>query len=187
MRITLPPLVFLIFALFLLTCGCTSEPPIKQPVVTVSDITLSDVSLQKMTVNTTVLINNPNPIGAHLEKVVFDVYYLDDTPKYLGHGERYDLDVKENGNTSLVIPVTISNMQALKAIGTLAEKESITIRVNGSAFIDVRVTSYEMPFEQSREFSASEFEAYLPVSSIAGVNVTEGIKTAKDLISQFTG
>ena len=59
-------IVFLLFFAFLLTCGCSSEPPIKQPTVTVTDIALSDVSLSKMVVNTTVNIQNPNPVGGRL-------------------------------------------------------------------------------------------------------------------------
>ena len=44
-------------------------------------------------------------------------------PVYLGHGERNSIDIRENGNTSVEIPVTISNLQALYAIGiALAER-----------------------------------------------------------------
>ncbi len=175
-------LVFLLFFTFLLTCGCSSEPPIKQPIVTVTDIALSDVSLSKMVVNTTVNIQNPNPVGGRLNKVVFDVWYLENKkPQYLGHGEQYAIDVKENANTTTTIPVTISNLQALYALGTLSQKGSIVLMVNGSAFVDVKVTSWEVKFAEEREFAASEFEAYLPVSSLGGINVTEGIQTAKDI------
>jgi len=176
-------MVFILFFVFLLTCGCSSEPPLKQPTAMVTDIELTDVSLRAMTVNTTVLIDNPNPIGANLKKIVFDVYYLDDTPQYLGHGERFDVDIRENGNTSVIIPVTISNMQALSAIGTLARKGSITLRVNGSAFVDVKVIEFELPFEQSREFAAGEFEAYFPMSAIASINVTEKVDQVRDFLS----
>ncbi|MDD1690676.1 MAG: hypothetical protein LUQ66_08455 [Methanoregula sp.] len=79
--------IFLLFAFFILTAGCT-EPPVKEPTVEVTDIALSDVSLQTMTVNTTVNIYNPNPVGATLNKVAFDVYYLDDTSHYLGTGNK---------------------------------------------------------------------------------------------------
>ncbi|HII99885.1 MAG TPA: LEA type 2 family protein [Methanoregula sp.] len=184
---SIPRGVFVVFFVFLLTCGCSSEPPLKEPTVTVTDITLADISLRSMTINTTILIDNPNPVGANLNKLAFSMYYLDGTPQYLGHGERYEVDIRENGNTSITIPVTVSNVQALKAIGTLAKEGSITLKVNGSAFIDVAVTEYEMPFEQSREFAASEFDVYFPVSTIASLNVTEGIRTAKDLFSQVTG
>jgi LEA14-like dessication related protein len=185
MSCRIPYLIFLILAGFLLTCGCTSEPPIKQPTVTVQDITLADVSLQKLTVNTTVTIYNPNPVGGRLNKVLFDVYYLDGTPKYLGHGEQYNIDVKENGNTSVTIPVAINNLQALYAIGTLSQKQSITLLVNGSAFVDVKVMSWEVPFKQSREFPASEFEAYLPISALSSINVTEKIGQARNFLSSL--
>ncbi|NMB79777.1 MAG: hypothetical protein GYA23_11870 [Methanomicrobiales archaeon] len=187
-RLTSFRLVFLIFFVFLITAGCTSEPPIQQPTVSVSDISLTDVSLKALTVNTTVNVNNPNPIGGHLNRVVFDVWYLaDGTPVYLGHGEQTNIDIRENGNTSVTIPVTISNMQALYALGSLSQKGSIVLMVNGSAFVDVKVTSWEMKFVEKREFAASEFEQYIPVSLISKVNVTEGIETAKSIWSQISG
>lgn len=187
MRFRIRHLALMVIAVFLLTCGCTSEPPIKEPAATVQDITLSEVSLQKLTVNTTVNIFNPNPVGARLNKVRFDVYYLDGTPQYLGHGEKYDIDVKENGNTSVTIPVTIGNLRALNAIGSLAQKGSITLMVNGSAFIDVKVTSWEVPFQKTREFAAGEFDAYLPMSAIASINVTEKIGKVTDFLSGISG
>src|SRR5512136_318220 len=110
--------VFPLFVIILFTAGCT-PPALKDPVVTVGDIALSDVSLQAMTVNTTVNIFNPNPVGADLKKVAFDVWYLDDTPHYLGHGEQTGVMVKENGNTSLTIPVRIGTVQAAQGVGSL--------------------------------------------------------------------
>jgi len=161
--------LFLLFALFLLTAGCM-EPPIKEPVVSVSDIGLSDVSLKTMTINTTVVIYNPNPVGARLNKLAFDVFYRDDGRNYLGHGERSGIELKENGNTTVTIPVTIGNIQALQATGSLVRKGSIVLVVNGSAFIDLKVTSFEKRFEQEKEFHAGTIEGVLPGSS---VNITD--------------
>lgn len=188
MRQSIHRMVFLVFFLFLFTCGCSSEPPVKQPTVTVSDIELADVSLRAMTVNTTVLINNQNPVGGHLNQVMFDIWYLDEgKPVYLGHGEQSNIDVKESGNTSVEIPVTIGNLQALYALGSLSQKGSIVLMVNGSAFIDMKVTSWELQFEEEREFAASEFDAYFPVSAIASINVTEKVGQVKDLLSGLQG
>jgi LEA14-like dessication related protein len=178
--------VFLVFALFLLTAGCI-QPALKDPVVTVGEISLSDVSLQAMTVNTTVNIFNPNPVGADLKKVAFDVWYIDDTSHYLGHGEQSGVSVKENGNTSLTIPVRIGTVQAVQGIGSLVRKGSILVRVNGSAVIDLTLTTYEKPFEQTREFSASEFEGRIP-ATIPGttVNVSEGIQQIGGLLGSVS-
>jgi len=173
---------FVLFAIFILVAGCT-EAPVKKPTVTVSDIVLSDVSLQTMTVNTTVTIFNPNPVGARLNKVIFDVYYIDDDAHYLGYGEQTGIDVKESGNTTVTIPVKIGNIPALQAIGSLVEKGSITLKVNGSASIDLKVTSYELPFEESREFRVSEFEGLIPVSSI---NITEKLEQARGIWDALT-
>lgn len=177
--------VFFIFCLFLFTCGCSSEPPLQAPEVTVTDIALADLSLRSMTVNTTILVSNPNPVGANLNRIVFDVYYLDGTPRYLGHGERHEVDISANGNTSIAIPVIVDNLQALRAIGTLAEKGSITLRVNGSAFIDVAVTEYEVPFAKSRTFDARDFDIYLPVSALASINISEKVGQVRDILSSL--
>jgi LEA14-like dessication related protein len=177
--------LFILITLFVLVSGCM-EPPIKEPSVSVSTIGLSDVSLEALTVNTTVVIFNPNPIGAKLNKIAFDVYYLDGGQNYMGHGEYSNIDVRENGNTTITIPVTIENIPALKATGSLIRKGAIIIRVNGSAFIDVKVTSFEKRFEQSREFPISDFEGVIPGKSLSGssINITEKLEQLGGFLDQ---
>jgi LEA14-like dessication related protein len=182
------PGIFIIFALFIIIAGCT-EPPIKDPVVSVRDIELSNVTVPAMTVNTTVVIFNPNPIGAKLNKVAFDVSYLDDTPNYLGHGEQSNIDVISSGNTSVTIPVTIGTVPAIKAVATLVRKGSITLNVNGSAFIDVRLTSFEKRFEQSRQFPARDFGFPVPLTSVpvTSVNISDTLQKMGGLLDTVTG
>jgi LEA14-like dessication related protein len=178
-HLTLPG-VFLVFALFLLMAGCT-QPALKEPVVTVGNISLSDVSFQAMTVNTTINVFNPNPVGADLRNVTFDVWYVDDAEHYLGHGEQSGISIKENGNTSMTIPVKIGTVPAAQGVASLVQKGSITIRVNGSAFIDLKLMTYEKKFTQTEVFQASEFTGLLPES----FNVTKKLGQAKDLLSAF--
>ena len=172
--------VFVFFALFLLTAGCT-QPPLKEPVVTVGEISLSDVSLQAMNVNTTINVFNPNPVGADLRNVTFDVWYIDDAEHYLGHGEKSGIPIQANGNTSVTIPVKIGTVQAAQGIAALVQKGSITIRVNGSAFIDLRLMTIEKKFAQTEVFLASEFTGLIP----APINLTENLGQAQDLLSAF--
>ena len=75
---------------------------------------------------------------------------------------RLNIDVISSGNTTVSIPVTIGNIQAIKAVATLVRKGSLTLSVNGSALIDVRVTSFEKRFEQSREFQLRDFASLIP-------------------------
>jgi LEA14-like dessication related protein len=171
-----PRCILLLSALLILAAGCM-EAPVKEPTVSVSDIAFSDISLKSMKVNTTVIINNPNPFGAKLNKVAFDVYYLDDTPAYLGHGEQTNISMIQNGNTTVIIPVTIENIPALTALGSLVKKGSITLNVNGSAFIDVKVTSFEKRFGQNKTFMARDLG--IPANALPG--------TAFDALQQLAG
>jgi LEA14-like dessication related protein len=174
-----------LLAVVVLVSGCM-EPPIREPTVTVGDIALSDISLQKLTVNTTVLINNPNPVGARLNRVAFDVYYLDNGPIYLGHGEKTNIEIKANDTTPVTIPVTVGTLPAARAIGSLLQKGSITLNVNGSAFVDVKVTSWEKPFTQSQTYTTGDLESVLPMGSLTGgsVNVTDSLGKLRGLLSQ---
>jgi len=183
----IPSGIFILIAVFIFIAGCT-EPPIKDPVVTVGDIGLSDVTLQTMTINATVVIFNPNPVGAKLNKIAFDVYYLDDTPNFLGHGEQTDIDVISSGNTTVTLPVTIGNIQAIRAVATLVRKGSLTIGVNGSALIDVKVTSFEKRFEQSREFQLRDFASRIPATTVSGtpVTITDTLQQFSVLLDQVT-
>ena len=176
-----------IVVIVLLTAGCT-QPALEDPVVTVGNITLSDVSLQAMTVNTTVNIFNPNPVGADLKNVAFDVWYIDESPHYLGHGEQSGITVKESGNTSITIPVKIGTVEAVQGVGSLIQKGTLLIRVNGSAAIDLKLTTYDKPFEQTREFSVSEFEDLIPVKTIPGtdMSVSEGIQQLGGLLGSVS-
>lgn len=180
--------VFFLFALFIICAGCT-ESPLQEPTITVDDIALSDVSLKTLTVNTTVTIFNPNPVGATLNRVAFDVYSVDESEHYLGHGEQTNIIVKENGNTTVTIPVQIGKIPALQATGTLVQKGSLMLKVNGSAFLDIRVTSYELPFEHREVFTSGEFTNLLPAISLAGttINVTEGLAQAKGILDALSG
>ncbi len=177
-----------LFSGIILTCGCM-EPPVKEPTVTVQDIELTDVSLRAITLNTTVVIHNPNAVGATLNRVAFDVWYLDNGENYLGHGERTKINVKENGNTTVTIPVTIQNAPALSAFASLVQKGSLTVRVNGSAFIDIKLTEYEQPFSQQKTFTTDDFEAFIPVSALAGtgINVTAGLQQVAGMLGAAAG
>jgi LEA14-like dessication related protein len=164
-------------------------PPIQEPSVSVSDITVSDISLETIKVHTTIIIFNPNPVDANLTTVALDLYYLDDAKNHLGHGEESTIDVIKNGNTTVNLPVTIGNVKALKALGSLVQKGSITLYVNGSARMNIKGKSFEKPFEQSKEFRARDFEPLLPMTTIPGtsVNITEKLQQLRGLVESVRG
>jgi LEA14-like dessication related protein len=175
-----------LIVLLLLASGC-SEPPIREPVVTVTSITLSDISLRTLTVNTTVNIWNPNPVGARLEKVAFDITWFDETQKYLGHGERSGIDVNASGNTTVMIPVEIGTLEAAEAVASLVGNGALTLNVNGTATVDLKVTSFDKPFSRNRTFTSGEFSGLLPATVPGtGINLAEGMRQIGGLLGSVS-
>lgn len=131
-----------------------------------------------MTVNATVLVTNPNPIGGRLNRVDFDLFYIDDTRHHLGHGEQTNIDIKADDTTAVTIPVTLDNVHSLQALASFAKRGSLLLEVNGSAFVDIRVMSYERPFVRNATFYTRDFTSFLPQTPALpeSMNITEGLR-----------
>jgi hypothetical protein len=63
------------------------------------------------------------------------------------------------------------------------------LKVNGSAFIDIRVTSFEKQFEQSRQVQARDFKSLVTVSTGAGtsLNITDKLRQLGGLLDTGAG
>ena len=147
-------LAFLSIAIAIAVSGCTEQiqEQIQKPTVSVSSINVKGITPQNLNLYVHVIIDNPNPVGANLTKVAFDIYYLENgQSKYLGHGEKYNVEVRKQGQTTVTVPVVVENQQAINALMEAAKKGAITIRTSGSAFLDLKVTTFEIPFETSNE------------------------------------
>lgn len=143
-------LALFLIAAALAVSGCTEE--LQKPTVSVSDITVSGITLQTLNLDARIIIDNPNPVGANLTKIAFDIYYLENgESRYLGHGEKSNVEVRKQGPTPVIVPVVVENQQAIKAVIEAARRGAVTIRVSGSAFLDLGVTTFEIPFEDRRE------------------------------------
>ncbi|MFO7967727.1 MAG: LEA type 2 family protein, partial [Archaeoglobaceae archaeon] len=140
-----------------LLSGCSQKGmEFGKPTATVDDVTVQDVSMSNLELDVRVIVNNPNPVGAQLTKVVFDMYYLKDGQQnYLGHGEKQDIDIRKEGETTITIPTTIDNKQAISALVELAKEGSVTLKLSGSAYIDMKATNFEVPFEENEVISLS--------------------------------
>lgn len=137
-------LILMLIPLFL--SGCFGKL-IAKPTVTIDGVSVKDFTLQKLDLDVRVTIYNPNPIGITLRKIVFDIYYLDGQPKYLGHGEKKNIGIRSEGKTTVTIPVEVSNSRLIDAL-LKARKGEIKLKVNGSVYLDLKVTTFEIPFEE---------------------------------------
>jgi len=140
---------------------CLTEPVInpcagwtmllKEPVIAVNNVALRSFSLQNLTLDVTLNVDNPNPLGISLKSLSFDLFYQDRNEwVYLSHGEhaRFKINTRSNRVT---MPVTVSNAALLTALVGMVAKGEITIRISGIALPDFLLFAPKVPF--SREMT----------------------------------
>jgi len=145
--------VFFLCIACALFCGC-SAPALREPTVTVTDLSMEDISLSSVTVLARVQVENPNPVGITIANLSFDVFYLTaEGEQYLGHGGRENLVIPKDSTTSFDIPVKIGSLQALQAVGSALENHTITLVMRGTAAVDLKITTVKIPFERRKVIS----------------------------------
>ncbi len=138
---------------FLLCLGCTllsgCSTPLAEPTVTVTDLSMQEISLTSLTVLAQVQVKNPNPVGITIANLSFDLFYMTgEGEQYLGHGGRENLVIPKDSTTSFDIPVKVGSLQALQALGVALEDRSLTLVVRGTAAVDLKLTTVKIPFEK---------------------------------------
>jgi LEA14-like dessication related protein len=84
--------------------------PLREPTITVDEIEIENVTWESTALTLRLTVDNPNPIGATLTRVSFDVYFLENSQAvYLAHGEREGVVIGPGGETPVSIPVTVDN------------------------------------------------------------------------------
>ncbi|MDN7025939.1 LEA type 2 family protein [Methanoculleus sp. FWC-SCC1] len=138
-------------AVLLAAAGCTA-PAYERPTVAVDGIAVENVSLSSIDLLLSLTITNPNPVGATLENLSFDIFFLEgDRQQLLAHGERGGFPIEPSGATTVTVPVTVDNIRLITAFLRLARDGAVTFLVNGSATIDFTITSFDVPFTRTVE------------------------------------
>lgn len=131
-----------------LATGCSYV--MKEPQVSVTDVSLSSVSLSTIVIEVTFSIDNPNAVGVTLDSLTFDIYtkHQDDW-LYLAHGEQTGLEI-EPGKNVVTIPVVVDTQQMLASMARTLASGEITLQVKGIASADVFSFNWDIPFIHTR-------------------------------------
>jgi len=146
--------IYLVIFLIIAIAGAyvfTNEFLIKEPTVENIAVNPKGISFTTTTIEIVAEIHNPNLVGVDLEKITYDIYTLsgEDDWNFLAHGEQEDISIKAYGNSTVKMPMEIDNLNAIiTTFDRLFGGSKTTMKVNGSAVIDLKLTSYELPFER---------------------------------------
>lgn len=143
--------LILVIIAALCTAGCT-VPQYVEPTVTVDGISIQRVTLGSIDLEVRLIVSNPNPVGATLEEISFDLYFLDGgQQRFLAHGEHGEFAIRPAGDTTIAIPVTVDNLRLVQAFILALQDGEVTFRVSGSAPINLGVITYDVPFNRTLE------------------------------------
>jgi|LSQX01.2.fsa_nt_gb LEA14-like dessication related protein len=143
--------VTLVIAILLCSAGCMA-PALQEPTITLSGVGIENITPGSTDLLLHFIIDNPNPIGATLTRVSFDVYFIDGGQwVFLAHGERGGFEIQPNAETAVSIPVTVDNLRLVQGLLQGLADGGVTLRVTGSGVLDFGITTFEVPFDRTVE------------------------------------
>jgi LEA14-like dessication related protein len=132
---------------------CTGALPagcgmlVKDPEITVKGAVPAAVSLSGITLDVTLQVDNPNPVGITLKSVAFDLLYKSGGRwEFLASGKQVAKSAIRPGTSDITIPVSAKNAEIVKAVIGMVATGSIDIRIDGKAAVDLKILAPEVPF-----------------------------------------
>ncbi|GBD11137.1 hypothetical protein HRbin23_00788 [bacterium HR23] len=144
----------------LLASGCRAvreRVEALKPTVEVTGATVRGVTPTNLVIEAQARIDNPNPVGAHVESVTYDLFYKrGEAWAFLGKGEKKDFQIRPKGSTAVDLPLTLDNLSLVQAMGTtLAQGGQLEIKTSGKVTVTVGPASFTIPFEEVRTASVA--------------------------------
>lgn len=119
----------------------------------ITQISLQEIGLTKLRVDVTVTIENPNPVGATIDRISYDMYFKrNDEWVYLGNADRTE-DTAIGSHETAVLDVSndISTLSAITMLlQTVGQKGTVDLKATGSVWIKLGPLSLEVPLEHLR-------------------------------------
>ena len=137
--------------------GCANA--IKKPTVEVIGVEIVDITLTTIELNLTLTVDNPNPFGATLNRIEYEVeYQAGDEWRPLGAGVREEpIGIRANGSSTFEVPATVTSAELVRALFILLGPGGgeLPVKISGEAWLDVELTSVRIPFETTQTISVT--------------------------------
>jgi len=107
-------LILLIVLSFL--SGCTN---VQNPEITIEKVSITDISLQKMTLRADIEIYNPNSLELDVSNLDIAISYKDgDTIEKMGSGTTNPIKIPGKTREKIAIPIIVNNYDVIKTVLT---------------------------------------------------------------------
>lgn len=111
------------------------------------------LGLHNSIVRVKIRIENPNPVGVSMERMEFNLYYDNDgTLVYIGHGEKENIFLAPESNTTIIVPLIVSNKGLIKTIAKIIMERNAEFIVKGKVYIGIGPIAIGIPFEETIKY-----------------------------------
>jgi LEA14-like dessication related protein len=150
MRIT--GLVLVLLALISAGCPKVNEvvkEKFTPPTVQVTNVALGGISMEKIDFLVDLEINNPNPIGAKVSTVDYNLF-LDDEPLMSGQLQP-NVQIKASGITPASVTVSVGFNEAIQIFTRVLGQDTVAYKVTGKVHIASPIGDIPIPFTHEGE------------------------------------
>ena len=143
--------LLILVGLCLTACGTLTKELLKDPVVNVQTVTVSNISLEEMTLSVQLNVENPNPIPLTLDEVDYAMTFAGE-PVAKGVFNK-GIEIPSKGSNQVVVPMTfkyssLGNLLANAFSNSLSKEYEFT----GSA----RLGILKIPFHKKGEIKVKK-------------------------------
>ncbi|MCA2981669.1 MAG: LEA type 2 family protein [Myxococcaceae bacterium] len=165
------PLLSLALAAALTSSGCAYlaqflRAAFQQPTLTFKDLSLSDVSLAGLTLDTTWALHNPNQVGLSLSSVEYSLFVED--RQVVAGAPPTGLQVAPLGSSELHFPAAVRFQDLAAVVETFLTRDFASYRAAGALGVDTPIGVLRLPLSTEGQFEVPK----VPLVQLGNPRVT---------------
>lgn len=144
--------LFSVFLLFISSCSALKNlTSIEKPTLSVSNVQISDISLDDLELTFDVDVDNPNPVAINLASYNFD--FLIDDNSFVKGNQPLSTEIKSTASSTLQIPVRFTFKELYQTFESIREKDETGYDLNAVIGINLPLLGFtEIPLKKSGVF-----------------------------------
>jgi LEA14-like dessication related protein len=125
-------------------------PILREPVVTLGNVSVRSVSLSSLDLDVAIRVQNPNLFGVTLRELPFTVTFrTGGGNQQIATGNTGTVKIPAHTSTVLRVPVTSHNSALIGALAAFIATGGIEVTIQGTAVINLVVTGWSIPFRKT--------------------------------------
>lgn len=173
--------LFITFLAFTLSCTALKDfASIQKPKLSVSDVQISDVSLQDLELTFDVDVDNPNSVAINVASYDFD--FLIDNNSFVKGSQPLSTEIKSSAKSTVQIPIRFTFQELYQTFESIRDKDETGFNLDAIIGVNLPVLGFtEVPIKKSGTFPVVK----VPTVSASKLSVKNLSFTKADLELQL--